>query len=201
LPYNTSNKKEKAKLRRPSVKMLGAKMIEERDKQIYNRDSYGHWELDTVYSGKNKSKNCLLVFTERMTREELIYKIPDRTAQSVVDKINDIENMLGFTAFKNKFKTITCDNGVEFTKHKEIEHSCTTQNLRTQLYFCHPFCSSERGSNENANKLIRKYIPKGDDIGSYSDDFIQRIEDLINNYPRKLFNGLSSKEYRRQLGL
>jgi IS30 family transposase len=136
-----------------------------------------------------------------MTREEKIYKLADRTSQSVLDKINELEREIGYTAFRNKFKTITCDNGVEFTKHKEIEHSCTTENIRTSLYFCHPFCSCERGSNENANKLIRKYIPKGCDIGSYTDDDIKRIENLINNYPRRLFNGLSTNQYKLQLGL
>jgi IS30 family transposase len=201
LPYNVKTTKEKKSVRRPSLKMLGTKTIEERDNSIYNRDDYGNWELDTVYSGKNTSKCCLLVFTERMTREEKIYKLADRTSQSVLDKINELEKEIGYTAFRSKFKTITCDNGVEFTKHKEIEHSCITENIRTSLYFCHPFCSCERGSNENANKLIRKYIPKGCDIGGYTDDDIKQIENLINNYPRRLFNGLSTNQYKLQLGL
>ena len=199
--YNKTKKKEEITSRRPSLKMLGAKTIEDRPKEINKRDSFGHWELDTVYSGKGKSKDCLLVFTERLTRHELIRKIPDRTANSVLDAINAIENDIGVESFRKTFKTITCDNGVEFTKHKEIETSCTDNMRRTFLYFCHAFCSSERGSNENANKLIRKYIPKGADIGEYSDEYIAEMEEAINNYPRKLFKGLSSNEYARALGL
>lgn len=201
LIYNKTHKKEEVKNRRPSLKMLGAKTIEDRPKYICKRNQYGHWELDTVYSGKDKSKNCLLVLTERMTRQEIIRKLPDRTAQSVVDAINKIEKELTTDKFKTIFKTITCDNGVEFTKHKEIETSCINSTRRTYLYFCHAFCSSERGSNENANKLIRKFIPKSADIGNYSDEQIKEIEDNINNYPRKLFKGLSTNQYKALLSL
>lgn len=200
LIYNKTKKKEEATQRRPSLKMLGAKTIEERPKEISKRDTVGHWELDTVYSGKNKSKSCLMVLTERLTRQEVIRKLPDRTAQSVVDAIDNIEKQFGKEKFMNIFKTITCDNGVEFTKHKEIETSCIDSMRRTFLYFCHAFCSSERGSNENANKLIRKYIPKSADIGEYTEEQIADIEKQINNYPRKLFNGLSSNEYIHTLG-
>lgn len=200
LIYNKTKKKEEVTQRRPSLKMLGVKTIEERPKEISKRETAGHWELDTVYSGKGKSKACLMVLTERLTRQEMIRKLPDRTAQSVVDAIDRIEQDFGKEKFRTVFKTITCDNGVEFTKHVEIETSCIDSMRRTFLYFCHAFCSSERGSNENANKLIRKYIPKSADIGEYTEDDIADIENMINNYPRKLFKGLSSNEYIRSLG-
>lgn len=201
LIYNKVHKKEERKDRRPSLKMLGAKTIEERPKEINERNTFGHWEMDTVYSGKGKSKDCLLVLTERLTRHEIVRKIPDRTAQSVVNAVDAIEKKIGTKRFISLFKTITCDNGVEFTKHKELETSCKTGMRRTYLYFCHAFCSSERGSNENANKLIRKFIPKSADIGLYSNEQIADIECNINNYPRKLFGGLSSIQYAQTLGL
>ena len=59
---------------------------------------------------------------------------------------------------------------------------------RTKVYYAHPYSSFERGSNENANKLIRRFIPKGADISSYSDEKIKYIENWINNYPRRIFN-------------
>ena len=152
-------------------------------------------------TNNSKGKACLLVFTERLTRHEIIKKIPNRTAESVLNAINSIEKEIGTEKFRKTFKTITCDNGVEFTKHKEIETSIKDNMRRTYLYFCHAFCSSERGSNENANKLIRKYIPKSTDIDLFTDEYIKQIEDLINNYPRKMFGGLSSNEYARTLGL
>ena len=70
---------------------------------------------------------------------------------------------------------------------------------RTELYYCHPYRSCERGSNENANKLIRRWIPKGANISTYTDDYIKHVQEWINNYPRKLFNGLSSNQYRSLL--
>lgn len=201
LVYNKTKKKEEQTNRRPSLKMLGAKTIEERPYEVNTRNTVGHWELDTVYSGKGKGKACLLVFTERLTRHEIIKKIPNRSAESVLKAIDGIEKKIGSDKFRKVFKTITCDNGVEFTKHKEIETSVIDNMRRTYLYFCHAFCSSERGSNENANKLIRKYIPKSSDISLYSTEYIEQIETLINNYPRRMFDGLSSNEYARTLGL
>lgn len=194
-------KRDKAiEKRRPSLKMLGAKTIDERPKEVSKRNTFGHWELDTVYSGKDKSKACLLVFTERLTRFEIIRKMPNRTAKSVVEAIDTLEKELKHRKFKSIFKTITADNGVEFSKYNEIEQSVLTTCARTQIYFCHAFCSSERGSNEKQNVLIRKYIPKGADIGNYTENQIAHIEMLINTYPRKLFNGLSSLEMLHKQG-
>lgn len=198
LTYKTKKKKNKDREHtRIRYQKSGAKSIEDRPEEVKDRTAYGNWEMDTVYSGKDKSKSCLLVLTERMTREERIYKIKDRTAQSVLDKINEIEKETGTGSFKDIFKTITADNGGEFALHTDIEKSCVTDTQRTSLYFCHPFASCERGSNENANKLIRKYIKKGEDIGSYTDDQIKDIENKINNYPRRLFDGLSANEYKQ----
>ena len=192
--YKNHKKKQETE-KRVKYNKTGMKSIEDRPKEVSKRETFGHWEMDTVYSGKDKSKSCLLVLSERMTRHELMYKMKDRTAQSVVDAINAIEDKIGFDKFRNIFKTITCDNGVEFSKHKEIELSNTTVGIRTQLYFCHPYNSGERGTNENTNKMIRKYIKKGEDIANYSDRQIKEIQDKINNYPRKLLGGLSSNEY------
>lgn len=202
LTYNVKKKKKSDnEYKRIRYQKSGAKSIEDRPKEIKERTKYGDWEMDTVYSGKDKSKTCLLVLTERMTREERIYKIKDRTADSVLKKINEIEKEVGTYNFRNTFRTITADNGSEFALHIDIEKSCVADAQRTVLYFCHPFCSSERGSNENANKLIRKYIKKGEDIGQYTDSQIAEIENKINNYPRRLFDGMSTNEYKRMQGI
>ncbi|MBD5493997.1 MAG: IS30 family transposase [Lachnospiraceae bacterium] len=199
--YSKSKQKnEYDKVERPSLKKLKSKTIEDRPKDIYNRDEYGHWEMDTVYSGKNKSKSCLLVLTERCTRDEYLLLMPDRTLESTIKTINNLEKTLGYEVFSNRFKTITCDNGSEFGDSSGIETSCIyPDKQRTQVYFCHPYSSFERGSNENANKLIRHWIPKGEDISKYDDEYIQFIQDWINNYPRELFSGLSSNEYKASL--
>lgn len=177
-------KKEQIK-RLPRVKE--APSIDDRPKDILTRSEFGHWEIDTVYSGKGCSSACLLVLTERKTLYELVYKMPDRTAASTVKVLNRIERKIGRRKFRDIFKTITCDNGVEFLDYYQmIKHN------RTELYYCHPYCSSERGSNENQNKLIRRWIPKGDDIGLYNKKDVAAIQDWINEMPRRKFNGASA---------
>ena len=169
------------------------KSIEERPKEILKREEYGHWEMDTVYSSRD-DLTCLLVLSERKSRDELIFKIKDRTAKSVIRALDQYERKIGSPAFREKFKTITCDNGMEFADWQSIERSCRTKNKRTTVYFCHPYCSGERGTNENSNRFIRRWIPKGDDIGLYSKAEIQAIQDWMNHYPRRQFNGLSAAD-------
>lgn len=169
-------------------------------KAILDRDNYGHWEMDTVVSGRG-GKGVLLVFTERRTREEEIYKINSKSMHDVTNCINQIEQAIGLKKFRQRYKTITCDNGVEFLDADGIVSSVHEDAKRTELYYCHPYRSCERGSNENANKLIRRWIPKGANISIYTDDYIKHVQEWINNYPRKLFNGLSSNQYRAELTL
>ena len=196
LPYGKEPRKEEKKVRRPSLHNIGARSIEERPKEIYKREIYGHWEMDTVYSGKGKGKACLLVLTERKTREEILIKMSDRTKESTVKALDGLEGKMGTLAFCQKFKTITVDNGVEFSDWQGIERSLYAIGRRTTVFFCHPFCSGERGSNENQNKLVRRHIPKGADIGQYSIEDVAYMQDWINNLPRRLFGGLSSNQYR-----
>lgn len=191
LPYAKSkyNKKYKGKKR----EFERGKSIEERPKEILKREEYGHWEMDTVYSSKD-DLTCLLVLSERKTRQELVFQIKDRTAKSVIRALDQYERKIGSPAFREKFKTITCDNGMEFADWQSIERSCRTKKNRTTVYFCHPYCSGERGTNENSNRFIRRWIPKGDDIGLYSKSEIQAIQDWMNHYPRKQFDGLSAAD-------
>lgn len=156
--------------------------------------------MDTVVSGRG-GKGVLLVFTERMTREEEIYKINSKSMHDVTNCINQIEQAIGLKKFRQRYKTITCDNGVEFLDADGIVSSVHEDAKRTELYYCHPYRSCERGSNENAHKLIRRWIPKGANISIYTDDYIKHVQEWINNYPRKLFNGLSSNQCRAELTL
>ena len=170
--------------------------IEERPKDIYDRLTYGHWELDTVESGKG-DKTCLFVFTERMTREELIYKADGKNQTCLIKILNQLERKLTAPVFRETFKTITCDNGCEFLDTESMEKSIYNKVMkRTKVYYCHPYNACERGSNENANKLIRRWIPKGSHISEFTDQYIKELQDWMNNYPRKIFNYLSSKEYK-----
>ena len=163
----------------------GGRSIDERAPEINTREECGHWEMDTVV-GKVKTKPCLLVLTERKTRREIVRKIPDKSMESVTRAFEELLRSGAYS--KEDFKTITSDNGSEFMNADYFE------GLGIPYFYAHSFCSYERGSNENNNRLIRRFIPKGRDIGEYTDDFVQAIEDFMNNYPRKLFSGKSANE-------
>ena len=172
------------KISRVAKNNITGRSIEERSEKINNREEAGHWEMDLIVG---KGKCCLLVFTERKTRKELIFKIPDKKQETIKKVLDMLEDTYG-ESFKDVFKSITSDNGVEFLDQEGIENSHLNKGeKRTILYYAHPYSSWERGSNENANRLIRRFIPKGSNIDKYSDKEIKEIEDWINNYPRKIF--------------
>lgn len=173
--------------------------IEERSSEINARSSFGHWEGDTVIGTKKKGET-VLTLTERLTRMEIILRSRDKTSQSTVRLFNRLERKLGGSVFRKVFKSITFDNGTEFSDTEGIEFSPYTRKQRTTVYYCHPYCSSERGSNENQNGFIRRFIPKGTAISSYSDEYINYVQDFINNYPRAIFNGENSaKRFSNEL--
>ena len=182
--------KSKNKEKRVSRMIPAEKSIEHRPAEANNRSEYGHWEGDLVV-GKRKKGSVLLTLTERMTREEIIIKIKGKNNEYVVKAINTLERKYG-KRFYNKFKTITFDNGMEFMDYKRMEKSCLRKGNRTEIYYAHLYCSGERGSNENNNRLIRRWIPKGMSIDNISKDFINKIENWINNYPRAMFDYKSS---------
>ena len=168
---------------RPVKRAPRGESIEKRPEEIRNRNTFGHWEMDTVVSARGSLK-ALLVLTERLTRREIIRLLPDKTTASVVRALDDIERGMG-GGFRELFRTITCDNGVEFSDSKGIERS-VDGGYRTKTYFCHPYSSYERGSNENANKLIRRWQPKGSVFEDLTVEQVQSLEDWANNYPRRI---------------
>ena len=172
LPVKKKGKKQKHDEVRQATNNTKGTSISERPESVENREEYGHWEMDTVVSGKG-SKVVLLVLTERKTREEIIRKIKSKSQYCVVKELDKIERKLGSKEFREKFKTITCDNGCENLDYEGIERSVLTKVSRTRAYYAHPYSAWERGSNENANKLIRRFIPKGADIGKFSHERIK----------------------------
>ena len=104
--------------------------------------------------------------------------------------------------FPKVFRSITCDNGCEFADAAGIERSASGKGTRTEVYYCHPYRPSERGSNENQNGLIRRHLPKGTDLSTVSYEETKRIEDWLNNYPRKMFGYLCSEQlFREEIAL
>ena len=194
------NRKIRAVKRKISKKLPDPEhSIEKRPSVIDERIEFGHWEGDTVV-GKRKKGETLLVFTERVTRAEIILKSYDKSSGSTVRLINRLERRFGSLAFRQIFKSITFDNGTEFSDLPGIEYSPYTGKKRTTVYYCHPYASSERGSNENQNAFIRRFIPKGTVISDYSKEYIRYVQTFINHYPRKILNGENSaKRFKREL--
>lgn len=198
LPYKKQKRKKKEKCSRVSLNNRCCRSIDKRDNEILERKSYGHWEMDTVAGGQGKGKACLLVLSERMTREEIIIKIKDKTSASVVRALDRLEGKYGAGRFREKFKTITCDNGVEFLDSDGIEKSRYRKSKRTALFYCHPYSSWERGTNENINRMIRRFFPKGINFDEVAAAQVKKVEQWINNYPRKILGGLSSNRFREK---
>ncbi len=194
--YNKEHK-EKNKNKTVCNKVPPEKSIDYRPEEVETREVYGHWEGDLVI-GKKKKGAVLFTLTERKTREEIIMKLPDKTAESVAKALDKIEKRYK-TIFYRKFKTITFDNGPEFRNWESLEKSCRRKVKRIEVYYAHPYRSGERGSNENGNRLIRRFIPKGMDITPISDEYIQYIENWINNYPRAMFNYKSTNKILEEL--
>lgn len=142
---------------------------------------------------------CLLVLTERVTRQEIMRLIPDKTAGSVVRALNTIERKYG-KLFPAVFKSITVDNGSEFADCAGLEQSVLKKRAkRTKMYYCHPYCSSERGSNEKQNQMIRRKFPKGTNFDKVSPKEVKMVEDWLNRYPRKILGWYSSADMFRAL--
>lgn len=170
--------------------------IEQRPIHIFERTSFGHWEMDCVCG---PTKQSLLVLTERLTRKEIILPIKTQSAVEVVKALNKIEHKNG-KLFKQIFKSITVDNGTEFSDCKGIEKSIYGKGKRTKVYYCHPYSSWERGTNERINREIRRLIPKGTNIATISKKQIRYVEEWVNNYPREIFDFETSNErYAREI--
>lgn len=182
--------KNKNKEKRVSKLIPAEKSIEHRPKEANLRSVYGHWEGDLVV-GKQGTKTVLFTLTERKTRLEIIMKLTNKETKTIAKAIDKLERRYK-GKFYSMFKSITFDNGVEFMGYKGIEKSCLRKKERTNIYYAHPYCSGERGTNENNNRLIRRFIPKGVDIGEIKQSKIREIEDWINNYPRSIFGYKSS---------
>lgn len=156
--------------------------IENRPEEINDRSIFGHFEIDTVIGTSRGKHECLLTITERKTKYEIIFKISSKTAEAVVNKINQIKSFMN-KHYNKIFKSYSTDNGSEFSDFLGI-----IKDSKTSIYFCHPYCSGEKGTNEKQNSMIRYFIPKKTLIENYSFEDINKVADWMNNYPRKSLN-------------
>ncbi|MBO0588409.1 IS30 family transposase [Sporosarcina sp. E16_8] len=169
----------KTKRVRKNRRVLGTS-IAERPLEVEDRAEFGHWEIDTV-EGKKSDDNALLTLVERKTRNYYAILLDDQDHDSVDYTMNQLQQDFG-ELFPQVFKTITSDNGSEFSN---LEASLKDV---TDVYFARPYAPYERGSNERHNGLLRRYIPKGKAISDYSTEAIQRIYRTLNNLPRRILD-------------
>ena len=161
-----------------------------RPESIQSRKEYGHWEMDLVV-GKEGTKPVLLTLIERKSRQVIIEKLPDRKAATVRTFFDRLESRT--PEFKWKFKTITTDNGPEFLEYEKLRQSIRG-GVRFQVYYCHSYAAWEKGSNENHNRMIRRWYPKGTDFTRVTKTEIAELQNWMNNYPRKVLNWAAPAE-------
>ena len=156
--------------------LAGKAHISERPQIINKRNRVGDWEIDLVLG--TKDKDCILTLVERKSGLTKIAKLKNKTKKQTNSKLLKlIKNLNG------KIKTITADNGTEFHGYKEVE-----KKTGVKFYFCTPYHSWERGTNENTNGLIRQYLPKGESMASLTQQKCNKIAHELNTRPRERHN-------------
>ena len=178
LPVRVSRRTKKQRVRK-NKRILG-RSIEERPEDIDKRTEFGHWEIDLVVGKKSAEDEVLLTMIERKTRSLHILRLRDKSADSVMEAFSQIKLELG-DRFDRVFRSITTDNGSEFSRLSELEIDSDCM-----VFYAHPYTSCEKGSIENHNGLIRRFIRKGKQISDYTDDDILYVELWANSLPRKI---------------
>jgi transposase, IS30 family len=169
--YSRRKRKKKRKSKAKRTLIPNRIGLESRPQGAANRSRYGHFEGDTMVSGrKTGSKVALSVLYERKAKYIDAKKIPNMKPDTNVQAIKKMKRKL------NKTKSLTMDNGIENTKHEDIG---------IPTYFCDPYSSWQKGGVEHAIKMIRRFMPKGTDINEYLAKDVKIIIDMINHKPRK----------------
>lgn len=167
--------------------------ITERPESVETREEFGHWEGDLVTGPRDGQNGAYLTLIERKTRFYYMIPITSKSSKKVYMQINKLHKFYG-DDFKNIFKSITFDNGSEFTRWRDIEKKPGTREKRTTIYFGRPYHSCDRASNENCNGLIRYFVKKGTDINTIDKEKTIGINDKINQKKRKILGYLPAEQ-------
>lgn len=169
------------------VSIDGRIMIDERPKKVQNRKEFGHYEGDFIESGKD-GKGSLLVLVERKTRYPFLGYLEDRTTEHVNQVVRE---MLGSAPIES----LTIDNDISFQKHREL-----SKLIEAEIFFCHPQSPHEKGTVENRNKSIRRYIKKRTDLSKIPPETFSFVEDKLRNKFMKCLNFRTPKEaFKREI--
>lgn len=171
---------------RTNKRILGD-LIEKRPDIVDSQEEFGYWEMDMVMGLRAGNDHALLMLTERKTRYEIIIKMDGKASTPVNRALTNLKEAAG-EHFGQLFKTITSDNGTEFAGVSALLKEVTN------VYFSHPFSSWERGTNENHNGMIRRFIPKRTRISDVSLQTVRRVQDWMNTLPRKILGYATPRE-------
>lgn len=163
------------------ISIDGRTMIDQRPKKVENRREFGHYEGDFIESGKD-GKGSLLVLVERKTRYPFLRYLEDRTTKNVNRTVRE---MLG----NSPIESLTIDNDLSFQKHPEL-----SKLIEAEIFFCHPQSPHEKGTVENRNKAIRRYVKKKCDLSKIPPEMFSFVEEKLRNKFMKCLNFRTPKE-------
>ena len=166
--YSKAVHKKSGPKRGKSISIDGRAMIDERPKRVENRREFGHFEGDFIESGKD-GKGSLLMLVERKTRYPFLQYLEDRTTENVNRVVGEMLDGI-------PIESLTIDNDISFQKHKEL-----SALLEAEIFFCHPQAPYEKGTVENRNKAVRRYIKKRSDLSSYSKETFMLVENKLRD--------------------
>jgi IS30 family transposase len=155
--------KKSGRKRDTPITIDGRTMIDKRPKKVDLRLEFGHYEGDFIESGRD-GKGSLLVIVERKTRYPFLMYLEDRSTKNVN---RAVEKLLA----GNPVKSLTVDNDISLQKHEEL-----SELIDATIFFCHPQCPHEKGTIENRNKAIRRYMKKKSNLSSFSKEYIEEVE-------------------------
>jgi IS30 family transposase len=183
LVHKKTRRKQPKKREGPGTKIKEGLSIDMRTKAVEDRLEVGHWEGDLLIGANQNS--CIGSIVERKTRHTLLVKLSNKKSKTVrkafAKKLKKLPMLFR--------KTMTYDNGTEMAEHKLL-----TRQTGMDIYFAHPYSSWERGTNENTNGLIRRFYPKKTDFNKVSEADLIKLQERLNNRPRKVLGYYTSNE-------
>lgn len=189
LPYGKRKHRKAHKQEKNVIKPNGGQSIELRT-NIDDRTQFGHWEIDCVVGTRNGKSTSLMTLVERKTRYGIIIRIEKKSKKCIVNALKKIKAKYG-KYFYDIFLSITADNGSEFKD--ALGMSLSLKNgKKVKIYYAHAYSSWERGSNENFNRMIRRWFPKGTSFVNITQQQIDKVCNWVNDYPRKQFGFMSA---------
>ncbi len=182
--WNKGQKKKSGKHAERRVVHPALPSIAARPEAVSQRTERGHWEMDLIV-GREGSRPVLLTMVERKTREPLAFKLPDKRAASVRKVFDHLERST--PDFKERFRSITTDNGSEFLEYEKLVQSIHG-GKRFAVYYCHSYSAWEKGGVENLNRMFRRWFPKGTDFSRVPKREVADFLDWASHYPRRVLD-------------